>query len=94
LQKKGLFQIKTAITFAYRLKKNYVIYEKISARKVTSDFNSRKPFAQNLASHVVMLFSIFGTSYQMGRNSSIKLMWGLPFGFMQVFKPRSSFDSY
>jgi hypothetical protein len=46
--KKKLFQIKTAITFAYGLKKS-VIYENVSTKKVTSDFNSRRPFAQILA---------------------------------------------
>jgi hypothetical protein len=45
LQKK-LLQIKTAITFAYRLEKIYNIYKKLSIQKVTSDFNGRMPFAQ------------------------------------------------
>jgi hypothetical protein len=40
--KKRLFQIKTAITFPYGLKKN-LIYEKLFTQKV-------RPFAQNLAS--------------------------------------------
>jgi hypothetical protein len=39
-----------AITFAYELGKNYVIYEKLSTREVTSDFNCRGPFSQNLDS--------------------------------------------
>jgi hypothetical protein len=34
--KKSLLEIKTAITFAYELKKS-VIYEKLSRKKVTSD---------------------------------------------------------
>jgi hypothetical protein len=42
--KKRLFQIKTALTFAYELKKS-VIYENVSMEKVTSDFNSHRPFA-------------------------------------------------
>jgi hypothetical protein len=45
--KKRLFQIKTAITFAYRLKK-HIIYEKLSTQNFTSDFNSLRPFAQFL----------------------------------------------
>jgi hypothetical protein len=36
--KKWLFQIKTAITFAYELEKN-IIYEKLSTQNFTSDFN-------------------------------------------------------
>jgi hypothetical protein len=47
--KKRLFQIKTSLTFAYGLKK-CVIYENVSTEKVTSDFNSRRPLAQILAS--------------------------------------------
>jgi hypothetical protein len=43
--KKRLFQIKTAITFAYELGKNCVIYEKLSTQKVTSNFNDHKLFA-------------------------------------------------
>jgi hypothetical protein len=37
--KKRLFQIKMAITFAYELGKDYVLYEKLSTWKVTSHFN-------------------------------------------------------
>jgi hypothetical protein len=48
--KERLFQIKTAITFAYGLEKNCLIYEKLSTKKFTSDFNRRRPFAQILAS--------------------------------------------
>jgi hypothetical protein len=48
--KKRLFQIKTALTFAYGLEKKHVIYENISTEKVTSDFNSCRPFAQIFAS--------------------------------------------
>jgi hypothetical protein len=49
LQKK-LFQIKSATTFAYGLEKNRIIYQKLSTKKVTSDFNSHRPFAQILVS--------------------------------------------
>jgi hypothetical protein len=45
--KKRLFQIKTAITFAYGLKK-YIIYKKLSTQNFTSDFNIDRPFAQFL----------------------------------------------
>jgi hypothetical protein len=48
LQKK-LFRIKTAITFAYGLKKMCNIW-KLSTQKVTFDFNGRRLFAQILAS--------------------------------------------
>jgi hypothetical protein len=46
---KRLFQIKTAITFAYGLEKS-IIYEKLSTQNYTSNFNSLRPFAQFLAS--------------------------------------------
>jgi hypothetical protein len=42
-------RIKTAKTFAYGLEKS-VIYEKLSTKKVTSNFNGHRPFAQILAS--------------------------------------------
>jgi hypothetical protein len=48
--KKKLFQIKTAITFAYGLEKKRIIYEKLSTQNFTSDFNSLRPFAQILLS--------------------------------------------
>jgi hypothetical protein len=38
-----------ALTFAYGLKKS-IIYEKLSTQNFTSDFSSRKPFAQFLVS--------------------------------------------
>jgi hypothetical protein len=47
--KKRLFRIKTAKTFPYGLEKS-VIYEKLSMKKVTSDFIRRRPFVQFLAS--------------------------------------------
>jgi hypothetical protein len=46
---KRLFQIKTAITFAYGLKK-HIIYEKLSTQNFTSDFNRLRPFGQFLVS--------------------------------------------
>jgi hypothetical protein len=61
--KKRLFQIKTAITFAYELGKNCVIYEKLSTQKVTSDFNDHKLFAQNLA-----------PQYSEGKYESMKIL--------------------
>jgi hypothetical protein len=45
-----LFQIKTVLTFAYGLEKKCVIYENVSTEKVTSDFNSHRPFEKILAS--------------------------------------------
>jgi hypothetical protein len=42
---KRLFQIKTAITFAYDSKKR-IIYQKLYTKKFTFDFNSPRPFAQ------------------------------------------------
>ena len=48
--KKRLFQIKTALTFAYGLEKIRIIYEKLSTQNFTSDFNSHRPFAQILLS--------------------------------------------
>jgi hypothetical protein len=47
--KKRLFRIKTAITCVHGLEKS-VIYEKLSTENFTSDFNSRRPFAQFFAS--------------------------------------------
>jgi hypothetical protein len=47
--KKRLFQIKTAITFVYGLKK-HIIYEKLSTQNFTSDFNCLRPFGQFLVS--------------------------------------------
>jgi hypothetical protein len=38
--KKRLFQIKTALTFAYGLEKKRIIYEKLSTQNFTSDFNA------------------------------------------------------
>jgi hypothetical protein len=46
--KKRLFQIKTAITFAYGLEKS-VIYKKLSMENFTSDVNTRRLFAQFFA---------------------------------------------
>jgi hypothetical protein len=48
--KKRLFRIKTALTFAYGLRKKCIIYEKVSAQDFTSNFNGLRPFAQILAS--------------------------------------------
>jgi hypothetical protein len=48
--KKRLFEIKTAITFAYGLEKKHIIYEKLSIQNFTSDFNSHRTFAQFLVS--------------------------------------------
>jgi hypothetical protein len=48
--KKRLFRIKTALTFAYRLEKKRIIYEKLSTQNFTSDFNRQRPFAQILLS--------------------------------------------
>jgi hypothetical protein len=45
-----LFQIKTAITFAYGLEKKRIIYEKLSTQNFTSDFNRLRPFAKFLVS--------------------------------------------
>jgi hypothetical protein len=47
--KKRLFQIKTAITFAYRLEKS-IIYKKLSTQNFTSNFNGLWPLAQFLVS--------------------------------------------
>jgi hypothetical protein len=44
--KRRLFQIKTAITFAYGLEKKRIIYEKLSTQNFISDFNCLWPFAQ------------------------------------------------
>jgi hypothetical protein len=48
--KKRLFRIKTALTFTYGLEKKRIIYETLSTRNFTSDFNSHRPFAQILLS--------------------------------------------
>jgi hypothetical protein len=48
--KKRLFQIKTALTFAYGLEKKRIIYEKLSTQNFTSDFNILRLFAQILLS--------------------------------------------
>jgi hypothetical protein len=48
--KKRLFKIKMALTFAYRLERKCIIYEKLSTQNFTSDFNSLSPFAQILLS--------------------------------------------
>jgi hypothetical protein len=47
---KRLFQIKTALTFAYGHEKNRIIYQKLYTQNFTSDFNGHRPFAQFLAS--------------------------------------------
>jgi hypothetical protein len=48
--KKRVLEIKMAITFAYGLGKKRIIYQKLSTQNFTSDFNSRRPFAQILLS--------------------------------------------
>jgi hypothetical protein len=48
--KKTLYLGKTAITFAYKVEFKSFLYEKVSTRKVTSEFNHLQSFQQILES--------------------------------------------
>jgi hypothetical protein len=92
LQKKRLFQIKTAITFAYGLEKKYNIWKTIYT-KSTSDFNSHRPFAQILASQNSkgkyesrkILDFVKKIKIDFFENFEFQLLFLLPFSYFEVF---------